>query len=249
MKNRLYFSFDIRAKLIFTFLFCFVPFLPMSNAKSIILALLFVLFSITQVGFKKTWSNFKLIAPILFLMTILLPLQGRGGKIYLVLWNYPIITEKAITSYIKIVTRFITLSFLFSLLIDTSRGEDIVPALSFFHLPYSFALTLSMTLRFIPLLSSVYREVRDSQRLRLPNPDEKKKNGIHPFSIIPTLTSVLVVSLKSINTTSQALVMRGYGGTKERTSYRNLKNVKKVFPQFVLSVIVPLVLIIIILEV
>ena len=70
--------------------------------------------------------------------------------------------------------------------------------------------------------------------------EEAKKKKIS--SLLPTLTSVLVVSIKSIASTSEALELRGYGRNNKRTSYRSLKSVKKVFPHFVISVIVPAII-------
>lgn len=249
MKNKLFFSFDIRAKLIFTLLFSFVPFFCSRLEINILLSLLFSLFTLSQLGLKKTASIFRLILPIIALMTILLPFQGRGGEVYLRVFNLNVITEGALKSYLKVLSRFITLSLLFSLLLNTSSEVEIIPAMLFFHIPYSGCLTFMMTIRFIPFLTNVYGEIRDSMKLRRPNPGEDEKKRIRVFDIIPTLTSLLVVSLKSISTTSIALELRGYDGNKKRTYYRRLKNVKNLYLQFLLSVIVPILSIILVMEI
>ena len=129
-----------------------------------------------------------------------------------------------------------------SLLIETTKSSEILLSLRFFRLPYSVALVLSLSLRLIPTISDTFLEIRDSQRLRLPNPGEEEKKKKKISSLLPTLTSVLVVSIKSIASTSEALELRGYGRNNKRTSYRTLKSVRKVFPHFVLSVIVPAII-------
>ena len=104
------------------------------------------------------------------------------------------------------------------------------------------ALVLSLSLRLIPTISETFIEIKDSQRLRMPNPGEEEARKKKITSLLPTLTSVLVVSIKGIASTSEALELRGYGRKNKRTSYRSLKSVKKVFPHFILSVIVPAII-------
>ena len=79
-----YYSFDPRAKIIFTLLVCILPFLPLSWMAQCTLTLISLLVSFTQIGWKNTMKNIKVILPIIILMTLLMPLQGRGGE---ALWS------------------------------------------------------------------------------------------------------------------------------------------------------------------
>ena len=206
------------------------------------LTLLSLLFSITQIRVKNTLKNIKVILPIIILMTLLMPLQGRGGEALLSIKGRVIISEGSLISWQRILNRFLVLSIMCSLLIETTKSSSILLAFRSFRLPYSVSLVLSLSLRLIPTISDTFLEIRDSQRLRLPNPGEEEAKKKKISSLLPTLTSVLVVSIKSIASTSEALELRGYGRNNKRTSYRSLKSVRKVFPHFVLSVIVPAII-------
>ena len=153
-----------------------------------------------------------------------------------------ILSEGSLLSWQRILNRFLVLSIMCSLLIETTKSSSILLAFRSFRLPYSVSLVLSLSLRLIPTISDTFLEIRDSQRLRLPNPGEEEAKKKKISSLLPTLTSVLVVSIKSIASTSEALELRGYGRNNKRTSYRSLKSVRKVFPHFVLSVIVPAII-------
>ena len=237
-----YYSFDPRGKIIFTLLMCILPFLPLTWYAQSALTLFVLVLSLTQIGVKNTMRNIKVILPIMVLMTLLMPLQGRGGEVLWSIGGKAIITMGSLLSWEKIINRFLLLSLMCSLLIETTKSSDILLSLRFFRLPYSVALVLSLSLRLIPTISDTFLEIRDSQRLRLPNPGEEEKKKKKISSLLPTLTSVLVVSIKSIASTSEALELRGYGRNNKRTSYRTLKSVRKVFPHFVLSVIVPAII-------
>ena len=237
-----YYSFDPRAKIIFTLLMCILPFLPLSWLAQCILTLIALLISFTQIGGKNTMKNIKVILPIIILMTLLMPLQGRGGEALWSIKGRVIISVGSVISWQRILNRFLLLSLMCSLLIETTKSSSILLALRCFRLPYSVALVLSLSLRLIPTISDTFLEIRDSQRLRLPNPGEEEAKKKKITSLLPTLTSVLVVSIKSIASTSEALELRGYGRNNKRTLYRSLKSVKKVFPHFVISVIVPAII-------
>ena len=237
-----YYAFDPRAKIIFTLLMCILPFLPLSWMAQCTLTLIALLISFTQIGGKNTMKNIKVILPIIILMTLLMPLQGRGGEALWSIKGRVIISVGSVISWQRILNRFLLLSLMCSLLIETTKSSSILLALRCFRLPYSVALVLSLSLRLIPTISDTFLEIRDSQRLRLPNPGEEEAKKKKITSLLPTLTSVLVVSIKSIASTSEALELRGYGRNNKRTLYRSLKSVKKVFPHFVISVIVPAII-------
>ena len=70
-----YYSFDPRAKIIFTLLVCILPFLPLSWMAQCTLTLISLLVSFTLIGWKNTMKNIKVILPIIILLTLLMPLQ------------------------------------------------------------------------------------------------------------------------------------------------------------------------------
>ena len=233
-----YYSFDPRAKLLFTLLMAAVCFLPSRWEAQCLLTLALLILSLSQIGVKNTLHNLLVILPIIIIMTLLLPLNGRGGEVYFSLFGFDLVTEKAVRVWCRLINRFTFLCTICSLLMETTKTSDLILAMRWYRLPYSAALVLSLALRLIPTFAGSFKEIKDSQSLRLPNPGEEEKKRRGYKGAFPTLISVIVVSVKSISTTSEALELRGYG-REGRTSYRKLENVRKVFPPFILSVIVP----------
>ena len=148
-----YYSFDPRGKIIFTLLMCILPFFPLTWYAQSALTLFVLVLSLTQIEVKNTMRNIKVILPIMVLMTLLMPLQGRGGEVLWSIKGKAIITMGSLLSWEKIINRFLLLSLMFSLLIETTKSSDILLSLRFFRLPYSVALVLSLSLRLIPTIS------------------------------------------------------------------------------------------------
>ena len=241
-----YYSFDPRAKIIFTLLICFLSFLPISWMEQTALSLFALILSLRMLGVKNTLANIRLVLPILIMMTLLLPFQGRGGEVLVTIREIDVVTVGSLIAWQRIFNRFLLLSLMCSLLMETTKTSDLLLSFRFFRLPYNVALVLSLSMRLIPTIADTFSAIRDSQRLRLPNPgEEERKKGRVISSLLSTLTSVLVVSLKSISSTSCALELRGYGRNNPRSSYRKLKCVRKVFTHFILSVTVPAIIVII----
>lgn len=237
MKNRMYSNFDLRAKIIFTLLMTVLVFFITKTTSLLILSVLILVFSLFEVGIKGVKKNISLILAICVIMTLLVPLEERSGEPLIAFNNFVLVTKEGFSSYLERINRFFFLSFLYSLLITTSHFYDLAPALRFFRFPYSFILTISLALRFIPSLIKTFYCVKDSQSLRMSEGDKRDR-----IPLLSSLTSVLVIALKSITTTSQALLLRGVGNVKNPTSYRKLKSTKDVLAHFLLSVIISLIL-------
>lgn len=235
----LYYSFDIRAKLLFTILISIVLFLPVAPLVIYALALLIILLSVTQIGVKATWHAFSLILPMLIFMVIFMPFQQRGSEPLLSIGSFVLITREGLSSFSLFACRFIFISILFSLLLATTEPKDILPAFRFYRLPYNASLVLSLAIRFIPEIGATYKQIRESQRLRLPNPDDERARRHKLRSMMPTLTSTLVVVLKGIPYSAAALEMRGYGRSNSRSSFHVLPPAKGLIPHFLLAVLVP----------
>ncbi len=238
----LYYSFDPRAKIILTILMCIVVFFPMPLWFLSSLTAALLLFSLSQVKIKATLRSLKLILPMLLFMVLFLPFRERGGEVILEVHSITLVTKEGLYGLCEIANRFVFISIFFSLLSQTTKTEDILLALSSFRLPYSACLVLSLALRFIPTLGETFKEIKESQRLRLPNPEEEERSRNKIKSLMPTLIAALVVALKSIPSTGAALEMRGYGRKNRRSSYHSLKPLQRVFTHFAISVIIPAII-------
>ncbi len=234
-RKSFYHRLDPRAKLIFTLLITLAILMESSVLKAFCYAFLAILLSISAVGVKESFLNFRRISLLVLFIIIFSPLQQRSGKALVSIGSFMLLSMDGALSSSLILFKFITISYIFSLLLETERLENIIAALRYFRLPYSVSLTVSMTLSFIPTLANRYAEIRDAISLRIG--DQKRKE-----SLLAVLTSLIVSAIKLIPETASVLEERGFSGKCE-TCYRSLEMNGLIFTEMVLSVIIPLSLI------
>lgn len=231
-----YYHFDIRAKLLFTVLMSIVVFTIKSYVLSIAIALIAILLSLYSVKAKETLRGFRRLFPIIFFLFLFSPLYGREGRPLIVIKSSILLTNEGLIHALLSSSKFIAISYLFFLLMETERSENIVKGLRFYRLSYNAALTISLVLRYIPYLGSLYEEIRDSMSLRL----KEKKRG---YPIMPTITALTIASVKMAPELASALEERGFG-RKERKDYRKLKVSPTLFIHLTIGATLPLLLLI-----
>jgi len=232
-----YFRFDVRAKILFTITFTFSVFIAHSLWLLSALALMAFALILIELGLGRTLKALSLITPVLMFMVLFLPLQKRDGEAIAVVHGFSLATKEGLMSFAFTAERFISISLLYSLLMNTTSTTSFILALQSFNIPYSFSLVLAMALRFIPTISETFQRIRESQSLRLPNPNEEERRKGKLRDLLPTLTSILVVSLKSIPSTAAALDMRGYRPRGKRSSAKELPRIKEVASHFLIPLI------------
>lgn len=233
-----YHKYDVRPKLVFTVLFSVIIFFVRSWYGLLIITLIPFLIYLASLGRKETAKAIKRILPVLFLLFIFLPLQDRNGSSILSFNGFCIVTAEGLYRVCRLAARFSSLSFILMLLIATSRSEEIIKGLRYFHLSYDLSLLFSMILRFIPFLGSLFEEIRESISLRL----SEEKRG---FPIMPSITAFAVAAVRMIPDTAAALEERGFG-LNGRTDYGRLKGFRGLFTEMCLSAILPIILLIVV---
>ena len=230
-KDSFYHRFDDRAKLIFTLLFSIALIASPSFYPALSMMLLSILLLLFSVGFKESLLNFKRILLLVIFIIIFSPFQKRDAESIISIGSFMLISRDSLFSSVMILFKFIGISFIFSLLLETERIEDIVRALRYFHISYSASLTISMTLSLIPALSYRYSEIREAIELR--------KGKTELSTLFPSLVSLIVSAVKLIPENASLLEERGFTG-EERPSYRSYSMNGFIFTQMLLSVIIPL---------
>ena len=120
--------------------------------------------------------------------------------------------------------------------------EEVLLALRWFGVPFKIALTMTISIQYIPGLLKAYNEIVDAHKLRIPNDmkfkKEVKKERYSPLrklkSLIPILVATMVYGVKRIPTLAMALELRGLGRKNKRTSFMELGTGKK----FVINILV-----------
>ena len=236
--NGIYHRFDARAKGVFTVLMIVVFFLIPDLASLYAIVAAVLVLAALEIGPAKTCADIAMIAPMIAVMFIFMPLGSRDGDPLVSLASFTLVTRQALDGFLTVTGRFVGISMVCSLMMQTTRGYEVMVALSWFRLPESASVVISLAMRFIPDMAVTFRQIRESQRLRLPDPqavnvrrrpfasDPQAVNvRRRPFaSIFPTLVSMIVSALRTIPVSAAAIDLRGYGRRNSRTRYRRLES-------------------------
>ena len=222
---------DARPELLLSVLYSFLVFFVHSWYGLILFAAAPVLSYCFSLGPAETWRGVRRLLPVLVLLFLFLPLQDRSGVPLLAAGDSVLVTAEGLYRVCRLASRFISVSFALMLLIATARSEELVRALRYFHLPYTFSLLLSMILRFIPYLGSLFESISDSMSLRL-------REGKHGFPVMPSITAFAVAAVRMIPETAAALEERGFGSGKGR-GYDRPESSLRLFTELLLSAILP----------
>ena len=221
---------DARAKIIFCILFS-VAAVAIKDVWTLFCMFLFSLIaSLIAVGIKETVRNYKRLLPLLLCIVLFMPLQERGGEALLMVHSFKLVTFEGFFKALSVALKFMSISIAFSLLLETERQEMLISALRSFGLPYGAALTLSMSLSFIPMLIARFDEIRASMSLRI---NDERGEGF-----LAVLVAVVVSAVKQIPETAASLEERGFSNSR-RTSYRQMEWSFGIFTQILIAAIIP----------
>lgn len=238
------YRFDPRAKLLLMLLMCIWFFLPAPPLLhlSIVVALV-VLVGSSNTGWHHAWRTFYSISPpMLLFMVLFMPFNVREGLPPLVsIGSFTLITSEGLEQALRLMSRFIGITYVCTLLFATTVMHEVMLALRWYHLPYKASLVVTLAFTYIPFIADSFSQITESHRLREAEDEQKKKVGQRLKDLVPTLTSALVVALRSIPNLAMSLEMRGFGRQERRTSYHNLDAYHHVFIHFLLSCIIPVV--------
>lgn len=203
-EESLYHRLDARPKLVFTILMVIFPFFVSTLPAITVYALIPVFISLFSLGLRETWRNIRRVLPVFILMFLFMPFQSRSSEALIVINGFKLVTEEGFYEVYMIAMRFMSVALMLECLLETARNSEIVKALRFFHMPYKAALSLSMILRFIPHLGSLFTEIRDSMSLRL-------SEGKRGYPVIPSVTALTVAAIRMIPESASVLEERGFG--------------------------------------
>lgn len=239
-------QFDPRAKfmvlLIYLPLF-FLP-LPLFMVSGYLAAIVFM--NLISLGPRGVIRPFLSILPILFLVLLLTPPFQREGEPFIVIGGRILVTTGGINEALRLIIRFSGITLLFYLFANTTNADLFITSCYRMGMPFNLVLVVTISLRYIPYLTTLYREVTDAHSLR------KGLDGvIRGFSLfrrvkalLPVLTSVLIQAIRQIPVLSMALECRGVGRRVKRSTYLELKNRAGVMADFAFSLLIIIILLI-----
>ncbi len=149
---------------------------------------------------------------LLFVLQILFVRRGTP-----VFW---IITDEGLLLAAKVVLRLMTACIPLALMLTVTQVSDLTnAAVQILHLPYKYAFTLSMTIRFIPQFMDDMNDIMEAQTAR--GVEFDTKNGLKRLGmILPLCVPLLVSSVRKTDAAAVAAEARGFELRTRASGYK-----------------------------
>jgi energy-coupling factor transport system permease protein len=235
--------YDPRGKIALLPLLVLTFFLPMRISQLCLYLAVVSILSVVFLGLRDTLQPIRLILPILILVLVLTPPFYRQGPALLAVRGFTLVSLGGLAEAARLVVRFTGISLIFFLFLRSTDPDSLVLAFRWFGLPFNLAMVISIALEYIPYFGTLYDQVQQAHLLRSagegarrsqttgrtgesarPEPRRRAGCGLRRRLAggIPTLTSVLILSIRRIPTLAMTLESRGVGRKNPRTSLHRL---------------------------
>ncbi|MGC9468738.1 MAG: energy-coupling factor transporter transmembrane component T family protein [Anaerolineae bacterium] len=175
-------------------------------------------------GARIPWSIlgqlWRQMAVLVILILLLQPFFSPGGRVLLDLGALDLTTQ-GIETALEFALRALNIAFLVSGLLYTTPQPDLIRSLVRLGLPYTWGLTVSLSLRFLPAIQSIFHAVRDAQAARGWTPAGGLRRRVKEY--IPVLVAVIIGTLRMTDQLTLALAARGFETMGNRTAWRKLE--------------------------
>lgn len=162
------------------------------------------------------WQQIRLlVALILVLQTLFVP----AGEVLVALGPLAL-TRGGLEGAALLALRALVMVYTTGLLLFVTPQRDLILALTSLGLPYTWGLTLSLTLRFIPALFSLAESVREAQAARGWVARGSLWQRLRDYQ--PVLIAVIIGTLRMSDQVALALTARGLRADAPRTVWRPL---------------------------
>ncbi|MBQ8029064.1 MAG: energy-coupling factor transporter transmembrane protein EcfT [Clostridia bacterium] len=235
---------DPRIKIILTIWFIVIIFLC-KNFLSLALMLSLVVFSIlaSKVPFKTFFKSLKPIIPVILFTTILNIFYIKDGNL-LFPDTFIKITDLGLATAFFMSVRIITLIMCSSLLTYTTVPtmltdaiEKLLSPLKVFHIEvHTFAMMMTLALRFIPTLIEEIERITNAQKARGADLENGKLMQ-RVKAMIPILIPLFVSAFMRASELAFAMSCRCYRGGNGRTKMKQMKlSLKDIVPLLIFAV-------------
>ncbi len=221
---------DARTKIILTFLFIIFIFVCQNFwSLGLLSGFALVVFLLTRISPKIILKSFKPLLPIVLLTTVLQLYYIKEGNI-LFEWKFIAITDTGIFTAVFIVVRIFTLLLMSSLLTYTTSPTDLTDAIERLLSPlnllkidvHTFAMMMTIALRFIPTLIDEIDRIMSAQKAR--GADFESGNLVKRIkALFPIFIPLFISAFKRAIELTDAMSCRCYTGGNGRTRLRQMK--------------------------
>ena len=214
---------DPRVKLLFVAIFLFLLILYKNLWFMLtILGLVHLLHWQAQMPGARFVFIWKTLLPITLFMLILRVVFYPVGEPLLEFWLIRV-TAVALAQGLVLACRIVTMAFVVFAWLYTTDQPMIIQSLVRLKVPYSWALTLALALRYIPTFQGTYTMILEAQQARGLNLGDTK--GFQRVKrMMPIFVAMIITALRSSSQLAMAIEARGFGvqGVR-RSSWYELK--------------------------
>ncbi len=221
---------DARTKILFTVLFLVFTFLCKNfYSLALITGVGVIAYVFSRISPKVVLKSFKPLLPIIILTTILQLYYVKDGN-ELFAWKFIRITDHGVYLAIFIAVRIMVLLLVSSLLTYTTQPTDLTDGIEKLLSPlkvfkvdvHTFAMLMTIALRFIPTLVDEIDRIISAQKAR--GADFESGNFIKRIkALFPIFIPLFVSAFKRAFELADAMSCRCYTGGNGRTRLRQMK--------------------------
>lgn len=172
-------------------------------------------------GRRLRWLWLRL-SPLLLMILILQPLFSSGVGPTLVQLGPLAVTLGGILEAVTFVLRAASLTFVAAVLLLTTDPADLVQGLVKMGLPYSWGLTVGLSIRYLPTIYGLFVSIQEAQQARgwlVDQPNLVKRVRAY----LPVLVATIIGALRLSDNLALALAARGLGYPARRTALRQVR--------------------------
>ena len=212
---------DPRAKFWATLLsLVFIFLLPNLLCQALFILAIHTILLVVDIPIGVLGRLWRQMAILLVLILLLQPFFSPSGRLLIALGPVKL-TSGGILRAVELALRTAGMVFVTCTLLFTTPQPALVRAFVKLGLPYTWGLTISLALRFLPAIQDLFRTIRDAQAAR----GWVAQGGLlKKFrDYIPILVAVLISTLRMSDQLTLALAARGLESTHPRSSWRELQ--------------------------
>lgn len=221
---------DARIKIVLTLIFLVFTFICKNfYGLGLITAVGVVSYLLSKISPKVVLKSFKPLLPIILLTTVLQLYYVKTGNV-LIQWKFIEITDKGIFMAIFIAVRILVLLLVSSLLTYTTAPTDLTDGIEKLLSPLkvfnievqTFAMMMTIALRFIPTLIDEIDRIMSAQKAR--GADFESGNLVKRVkALFPIFIPLFISAFKRAIELADAMSCRCYTGGNTRTRLRKMQ--------------------------
>lgn len=236
---------DARTKIILTFIFIVFIFVCQNFwSLGLLSGFAVVVFFLTKLSPKLILKSFKPLLPIVLLTTVLQIYYIKDGNV-LFDWKFITITDAGVFTAVFIIVRIFSLLLISSLLTYTTSPTDLTDAIEKLLSPlkvfkvdvHTFAMMMTIALRFIPTLIDEIDRIMSAQKAR--GADFESGNFVKRIkALFPIFIPLFISAFKRAIELTDAMSCRCYVGGEGRTRLRQMKTTYRDYVAFAIMIII-----------